>query len=66
VLVRPSKSIMDLSVSSVKKKWKTRAFAAGANREIIAMGAEMLGTDLDSLISDTIEGMKTVAMRIGL
>lgn len=66
VLVRPSKSIMDLTVSSVKKKWKTRAFAAGANREIIAMGAEMLGVDLDSLIGDSIEGMKTIATKIGL
>jgi len=65
-LVRPSKSVMDLGVSSVRKKWKTKAFAAGANREIILKGAEMLGVELDLLIADTIEGMKTIATEIGL
>ncbi len=65
-LVRPSKSVMDLTVSSVKKKWKMKAFAAGANREVIAKGAEMLGMELDSLIFETIEGMKTIAPKIGL
>jgi predicted hydrolase (HD superfamily) len=66
VLVRPSKSIMDLEISSVKKKWKQKAFAAGANREIIQKGAEMLEISLDELISHTIEGMKRVANQIGL
>lgn len=60
-LVRPSKSVMNLTVSSVRKKWKTKAFAAGANREIISIGAEMLGMDLETLIGEAIEGMKSLA-----
>ncbi|MFW5656981.1 MAG: HD domain-containing protein [Bacteroidota bacterium] len=60
-LVRPSKSLMDMKVKSVKKKWNTRSFAAGANREIIKKGAEMLGKDLSYMIQETIEGMKKVA-----
>lgn len=66
VLVRPSKSIMDLEVKSVKKKWKDKAFAAGANREVIQKGADMLGIELSELIGYTIEGMKNVASEIGL
>jgi predicted hydrolase (HD superfamily) len=66
VLVRPSKSIMDLEVKSVKKKWGTKHFAAGANREVIEKGAEMMGRDLDFIIQETINGMKTVAKEIGL
>lgn len=66
VLVRPSKSIIDLEVSSVKKKWKQKAFAAGANREVIQKGAEMLNIQLDELIYHTIEGMKKVADKIAL
>jgi predicted hydrolase (HD superfamily) len=66
VLVRPSRSIMDLGVKSVKKKWKMKAFAAGANREIIEKGAAMMGRDLDFVIQETINGMKTVAAEIGL
>ena len=66
VLVRPSKSIMDLTVKSVKKKWKAKAFAAGANREIISKGAEMMGKDLSYIIQETITGMQTVADKIGL
>ncbi|MCX7909764.1 MAG: HDIG domain-containing protein [Ignavibacteria bacterium] len=65
-LVRPSKSIMDVEVKSVKKKWKEKNFAAGANREIIQKGADLLGISLDELIQLTIEGMKTVAKEIGL
>jgi predicted hydrolase (HD superfamily) len=65
-LVRPSRSVMDVEVSSVKKKWKQKAFAAGADREVIQKGAEMLGTGLDELIADTIAGMRTVAKEIGL
>lgn len=66
VLVRPSKSIIDLEVRSVKKKWKEKSFAAGANREIILKGAEMIGIPLDELIQLTIYGMRTVAKEIGL
>ncbi|MCX7879518.1 MAG: hydrolase [Ignavibacteria bacterium] len=65
-LVRPSKSIMDVEVKSVKKKWKEKNFAAGANREIIEKGAELLGISLDELIQLTIDGMKKVAKEIGL
>ena len=65
-LMRPSRSILDLEVSSVKKKWKQKGFAAGVDREVIKKGAEMLGRDLDELIGHTIKGMRTVAEEIGL
>jgi putative nucleotidyltransferase with HDIG domain len=65
-LVRPSKSVMDLTVKSVKKKWKSPAFAAGVNRSIIEKGAEMLGLELSEIIEDTIMGMREVADEIGL
>ncbi len=65
-LVRPSRSVLDIEVSSVKKKWKDKRFAAGVNREVIEKGAAMLGVDVWSLVADTIEGMKTVAADIGL
>ncbi|UCF71981.1 MAG: HD domain-containing protein [Deltaproteobacteria bacterium] len=65
-LVRPSKSVMDMSVKSVKKKWKTPSFAAGVNRSIIEKGAEMLGISIEELIEDTIKGMQEVADVIGL
>jgi putative nucleotidyltransferase with HDIG domain len=64
-LVRPSKSVLDMEVSSVKKR-KDKRFAAGVNREVIEKGAGLLGVDLWSLVADTIEGMKTVASDIGL
>jgi predicted hydrolase (HD superfamily) len=66
VLVRPSKSVMDLTVKSVKKKWKSPAFAAGVDRSIIEKGAEMLGVEVEKLIEDTIKGMQEVAEAIGL
>ena len=66
VLVRPSKSVMDLTVKSVKKKWKSPAFAAGVDRSIIEKGAEMLGVEIGELIEDTIKGMQEVAEVIGL
>jgi len=65
-LVRPSKSVMDVKVKSVKKKWKDKRFAAGVNRSVIEKGAEMLGVDLSELIADTIAGMQEVAEEIGL
>ena len=65
-LVRPSKSIIDMEVKSVKKKWNDRRFAAGVDRTIIDKGAAMLGVTLDELISDCILGMRTVADEIGL
>lgn len=65
-LVRPSKSVLDVKVKSVKKKWKDKRFAAGVNREIIQRGAEMLGKDLSELIDDTIRGMQEIAEELGL
>jgi predicted hydrolase (HD superfamily) len=65
-MVRPSKSVMDMKVKSVKKKWKSPAFAAGVNRSIIQKGADMLGVELEELIEDTIMGMREVADAIGL
>ncbi len=65
-LVRPSKSIMDLKVKSIKKKWKDKRFAAGVDRSVIEKGAERLGMALSDLISDTIMGMREVADDIGL
>jgi putative nucleotidyltransferase with HDIG domain len=66
VLVRPSKSVMDLEVSSVRKKWKQKGFAAGANRTVIEKGAHMMGVELEALIADVIMGMREVASSIGL
>ena len=65
-MVRPSKSVMDMTVKSVKKKWKSPAFAAGVDRSIIKKGAEMLGVKIGELIEDTIMGMRDVAEEIGL
>lgn len=52
--MRPSKSVSDLELKSVKKKYKNRNFAAGCSREVIERGADMLGWTLDDLISKTI------------
>lgn len=59
VLMRPSKSVQDLEVKSVKKKFKSKGFAAGCDREVIQNGADMLGLTLDELIQQTIDAMKT-------
>ena len=66
VLVRPSKSLDDLKVKSVNKKWKDKSFAAGANREIIQKGIDMLGMERADLITDVIEGMREAAAELGL
>jgi putative nucleotidyltransferase with HDIG domain len=65
-LVRPSRSVLDIKVKSVRKKWKDKRFAAGVNRQVIEQGAEMLDTDLTEIIQDTIMGMREVAEKIGL
>jgi len=65
-LIRPSKSVLDVQVKSVKNKWKDKRFAAGVDRSIIEKGAQMLGVGLDELIDDTIKGMQEVAEAIGL
>lgn len=59
VLMRPSKSVQDLELKSVKKKYKSKGFAAGCSREVIEKGADMLGWTLDDLIQQTIEALKT-------
>ncbi|GFP78111.1 HDIG domain-containing metalloprotein [Clostridium fungisolvens] len=65
-LLRPSKSVLDLEVKSVKKKWKQKGFAAGVNREVITKGAEKLGVEIDKIIEETIKGMQKAADEIGL
>lgn len=65
-LVRPSKSVMDLTPKSVRKKWNQKGFAAGVDRGIIENGAEMLGVERNELIEDVIMGMREVADQIGL
>ncbi|WP_286905187.1 hydrolase [Clostridium sp. UBA1652] len=65
-IMRPSKSILDLELKSVKKKYKSKGFASGVDRNIIENGAKMLDLELDFVIKETIEGMKTVAEDIGL
>ena len=59
VLMRPSKSVQDLEVKSVKKKFKSKGFAVGCSRDVIQNGADMLGWSLDELIEQTIEALKT-------
>lgn len=65
-LMHPSKSVLDLEVKSVKKKFKDKSFAAGVNRTLIKEGCDMLGMPLDDVIRETIEGMKEAADAIGL
>jgi len=65
-LVRPSRSVLDMTAKSVKKKWKEKSFAAGVNRGVIEKGAEMLDVEVGVLIEDAIMGMRQVAEQIGL
>ncbi len=65
-LIRPSKSVLDVQVKSVKNKWKDKRFAAGVDRSVIEKGAAMLGVPLEEVIDDTIKGMQEVAEAIGL
>ena len=57
--MRPSKSCKDMELSSLKKKYKDKKFAAGCSRDIISQGAERLGWELDRLLGDTLEAMKS-------
>lgn len=59
-IMRPSKSVQDLELSSVKKKFKDKKFAAGCSRDVIRQGAEMVGWELDELIERTIMAMRTI------
>lgn len=58
-LMRPSKSVSDMELKSLKKKYKDKKFAAGCSRETIAQGAEMLGWELDVLLEKTLEAMRS-------
>ena len=58
-LMRPSKSVSDMETKSVKKKYKSKGFAAGCSRDVIERGAQMLGWDLDYLIGQTILAMRS-------
>lgn len=57
-LMRPSKSVQDMELKSLKKKFKDKSFAAGCSRDVIRQGAEMLGWELDELLSKTLEAMR--------
>ena len=57
-LMRPSKSTKDMELKSLKKKYKSKGFAAGCSREVIERGAEQLGLELDKLLTMTLEAMK--------
>jgi putative nucleotidyltransferase with HDIG domain len=65
-LVRPSRSLADLKASSVKKKWKDRAFAAGANRGEIERGAREFGVELWEHVENVIQAMQPIAADLGL
>jgi predicted hydrolase (HD superfamily) len=62
-LMRPSKSVIDMELASVKKKFKDKKFAAGCNRDIITQGAEWLGWSLDDLIMKTLDAMKSFEIK---
>lgn len=62
--MRPSKSVMDMEVTSLKKKFKDKRFAAGCSRDVIVQGAEMLGWELPVLFEKTIEAMRSCEAEI--
>jgi len=65
-LVRPSRSLYDLEVSSVRKKWKDKSFAAGADRDVIAQGAQEFGVDLWQHVDFVIKAMRNIAKDLDL
>src|SRR5512135_945785 len=65
-LVRPSRSLLDLEASSVKKKWKDKTFAAGANRQEIEKSAQEFGVELWEHVGNVILAMRTIAPELGL
>ncbi len=65
-LVRPSRSVVDLEVKSVRKKWRQASFAAGVDRTVVERGAARLGVELDELTAEVIEAMRGVAAELGL
>ena len=64
-LMRPSNSLSDLGVKSVMKKWKTKGFSQGVDRDLILGGCEMIGLDLSEVITLSIEGMRPIAKELG-
>ena len=60
-MMRPSKSVCDMEVSSLKKKFKDKKFAAGCSRDVIRQGAENLGWELDTLLEQTILAMRSLS-----
>lgn len=63
-LIRPSKSVQDMEVKSLKKKYKSANFAAGCSREVIEKGAQMLGWELNTLLEKTLEAMRACEQEI--
>ena len=63
-LMRPSKSVSDMELKSLKKKYKDKKFAAGVDRSVIEQGAEMLGWELDELLQKTLDAMKATEAEI--
>ena len=57
--MRPSGSVQDMELKSLKKKYKSKGFAAGCSREVIERGAEMMGIPLDELLTRTLEAMRS-------
>ena len=63
-LMRPSKSVQDMELKSLKKKYKSKGFAAGCSREVIEYGAEMLGWSLEEVLQKTIDAMRDGEARV--
>ncbi len=65
-LMRPNKAISDMQVKSIKKKWKSKGFAAGVNREVVQKGADELGLSIEEVMQSVLDSMKRVSKEIGL
>lgn len=65
-LMKPNKTLAEVDLESVKKKWKQTKFAAGVRRDLIENGAQLLGEDLDFVITETINGMQSISNELGL
>lgn len=63
-LMRPSRSVSDMELKSLKKKFKDKKFAAGCSRDVIAQGAELLGWELDELLERTLKAMQDTEQRL--
>ena len=63
-LMRPSKSVSDMELKSLKKKFKDKKFAAGCSRDVIAQGAQLLGWELDELLEKTLKAMQDVEAQV--